>query len=252
MKLEISASQLSFGMRGPDVARVHQAQALGHSVPVSETKTSVLGAGTVAVLKALQAELGLPGSGIVDAATVRAINVLLDKLVTDPRVVRGSVRDADGNPFTNGFVQVFGQSPSGEQVLGRSPLRNGSYQISYQPPPGSNRRVDLRVAVLNDSGLIDTTPSGASILTDAGPLEVVNFLLSGDKHLPSAEYDLLLADLTPLLGARDLAELTEDNNRRDVSLLGSQSGYSTDQVAGLVLAHKLAKGTRTPPAVFYG
>ena len=68
MKLEISATQVSFGMQGDDVVRVHQAmQVLGRSVPVSEVKTRVLGPGTVAVLKGLQQELTLPVTGIVDA-----------------------------------------------------------------------------------------------------------------------------------------------------------------------------------------
>ena len=255
MNLQISVSQLSLGTQGDDVARVHQAlQKLGRTVPVDETANRILGAATVAVLKALQAELGLAASGVVDAATVRKINEKLTNLTTDPRVVRGVVRDPDGNPFPAGFVQIFSQQPDGERVLGKSPLdaSDGSYKISYTLPPDAPGRVDLRVAVMNDAGLIDTRPSGSSILTHAGPLEVVNFILSGEKHVPSTEFGFLLEDLKPYLGARDLADLTEDENRREVSLLASQSGYSTDQVAALVLAHKLAKGTRTPAPVFYG
>jgi Tc toxin complex TcA C-terminal TcB-binding domain/Neuraminidase-like domain/Salmonella virulence plasmid 28.1kDa A protein/Putative peptidoglycan binding domain len=253
MILEISVSQLSLGAKGDDVVRVHRAfEALGRTLPAVETKDHVLGVGTVAVLKALQQELNLPPTGIVDAATVRTINALLAKLTTDPRIVRGSVRDANGKPFTGGFVQIFAQSLGGEHVLGKSPLRDGSYQISYQLTPERNGQIDLRVAVLNDNGLIETTPSGASLLPDAGALEVVNFVLSGEKHLPRAEYDVLLDDLKPLLGTRDLADLTEDSTRRDVSLLASQSGYATDQVVALVLAHKFAKGTIIPAPVFYG
>jgi hypothetical protein len=62
----------------------------------------------------------------------------------------------------------------------------------------------------------------------------------------------LSSDLKPLLGARDLASLVEDKNRRDVSLLAAQSGYPVDHVAALVVAHKLAKDTGQPPPVFYG
>ncbi len=69
MTLEISASRLSFGMQGDDVARVHQAlQALARSVPVSETADRVLGVGSVGVLKALQADVNLSVAGTVDAA----------------------------------------------------------------------------------------------------------------------------------------------------------------------------------------
>ena len=112
------------------------------------------------------------------------------------------------------------------------------------------------MAVLNSSGgLVETIPSGASILTNAGPLEVVNFVLSGAANQPLSEFDQILADLKPLLGTRNLADLTED--RHEISLLASQSRYSPEQVAALVLAHKRERETTTPitttPAqVFYG
>jgi hypothetical protein len=255
MRLEISARQLSLGAQGDDVARVHRAiQALGRSIPISEAETRVLGPGTAAVVKALQQELNLPTAGMVDAATVRAINVLLEKLATDVRIVRGLVRDANQNPFSSGFVQIFAQGLREERVLGRSPLNpaGGSYQISYELPPESNGKVDIRVAVINDSGIIETIPSGTSILTNASPLEVVDFVLSGKADQASAEFDLLLEDLKPFLGGRDLAELIEDDARRDVSLLASQGGYAPDLLVSLVQAHKLAKATSTPAPVLYG
>jgi hypothetical protein len=257
MILKISSSSLLFGMQNDDVARVHRAlQALGRikNVPVTETRDRVLGAGTVAVLKALQADLGLPASGIVDAATVKAINVELAKLATNQRVVRGSVRAADGDPVTAGFVQIVSQSSNGEVTIGKSPLHatDGSYEIAYLPPPESNGRVNLRVAVLNDSGPVETTPSGASILTNAGPLEVVNFVLSGEANQPLSEFELIVDDLKPLLGDRTLDELTEEPGRPEISLLAIRSGYIPEQVTALVVAHKHEKETGIPAQVFYG
>jgi peptidoglycan hydrolase-like protein with peptidoglycan-binding domain len=108
-------------MRGDDVAKVQLAlQTFGRDVPRAERANRVMGASTVALLKALQTDLGLPTTGIVDPETVRAINVNLASLVTDQRVVRGSVRDANSNPFTDGSVETFnkggtGSSPSGDE-----------------------------------------------------------------------------------------------------------------------------------------
>ncbi|SRR5712692_7207944 len=75
-------------------------------------------------------------AGIVEAAAVRVINIKLAKLATDPRVVRGSVRDPDGNPFSNGFVEIFSQGSNGERAIGKSPLdaADGSNEILYQLP----------------------------------------------------------------------------------------------------------------------
>jgi hypothetical protein len=253
MKIELSTDRLSLGAQSDDAARVHLAlQALGREIPVAEAKSRVFGPGSVAVVRALQQEMNLPASGMIDDATVRIINVLLEKRTTAPRVVRGSVRDADGRAFDKGFVQIFGQSLQGEAMLGKSPLRDGTYQISYQPPADGNRRVDLRVAVFDDNGQLETLPDGASLLTEAGPIEVVDFVLSGKKQQPGVEFDILHEELKRLVGAREFSDLEEDEKRREISLLAAQSGYSTEQVAGLVLAHKLAKGTSVPAEVYYG
>jgi hypothetical protein len=253
MTLKISVSQLSLGMQGDDVVQLQQAlRSLGRFVSARESR--VMGPETVAVLKGLQAELGLPATGIVDAATVKAINAKLDQLSTERRVVRGSVLDANGKAFTNAFVEIFSQGPNGEQVIGKSPLNatDGSYEISYVPPPDSKGRINLRVAVLNSSGLVETTPSGTSILTNAGTLEVIDFVLSGEGNRPRSEFELITEDLKPLLGDRFLSDLEEDEGRREISLLASRSGYPPEQIASLVVAHKLSKETETPAPVLYG
>ena len=191
MILEIS-NPLLLGNQSDDVARVHQVlRVLGRSIPIDETANRVLGPQTVAVLKALQADLGVAATGIVDAATVRLINAKLAKLPTDTHVVRGIVRDANRNPATTGFVLLHLQSPAGEQVLGKSPLdaATGAYRITYKPPPDSAGRLDLRIEVHDANGPVETTPSGASILTGAGPLEVVDFVLSGEKNAPPSEFE---------------------------------------------------------------
>jgi hypothetical protein len=255
--LTISTTLLSYGTQGDDVAHVHRAlQALGRDIPASELHSRVLGDGTVAVLKALQAELGLPAaSGVVDDATVRAINAKLASLSAGPRVVRGTVLDANATPYTKGFIQIYRQGGAAELVLGKSAISatDGSYDLSYQIPPSAPGRVDLRVAVLsNDGKPVETTPSGTSILTDAGALEVVDFAVSAAASAPLSEFDLIQNDLQPLLAARNLADLTEDDTHHDVSLLAIQSGYSRDQVAALVRAHQLEEQTKTPAPLFYG
>ena len=74
MTLQISASQLSFGAQGDDVARVHQAmQVLGRRISVSETADRVLSVGVVAVLKGLQREPNLPTRGLRRSGTVNRV-----------------------------------------------------------------------------------------------------------------------------------------------------------------------------------
>jgi hypothetical protein len=107
MTSEIPARELSSGKGGNDVARVHRTmQLLGRSVPAAEVSDRVMGAGTVAVTNALQAEFDLSATGVIDTATVRSINVRLANLTADQRVVRGRVRDTIGKPFSHGFMQI--------------------------------------------------------------------------------------------------------------------------------------------------
>ena len=254
MILQISANQLSFGTHGDDVARVHQALVtLGRDVPNDEITNRVFGGGTTAVVKALQADLNIPATGIIDDATVRTINSLLQSLNNGVRVVRGSVRDANAKPFTQGFVRLYLQGPDGEQSFAAFPISaDGSYNGSFEPPPGSNGRVNLRVAVEKESGPLETTPSGKNILTDAGPLEVINFVLSGEANQPKSEFDLIVEDINPLLGDRRLEDLKEDATQRDISLLASKSGFSSAQIARLALAHKLEQETQAPAPMLYG
>lgn len=160
MKLEISTAHLSFGSQSDDVARVQQAiQALGRDIPADETGRRVFGPGTVAVVKALQTDLSVPATGIVDAATVTAINAALTKLVTDARTIRGRVSDADGNPAKGLSLQLYLEDPAGEKVIGKSALdADGAYQISYLPPENS-ARVDLRIEVRDQTAAVDNSSS---------------------------------------------------------------------------------------------
>ncbi len=254
MRLQISSGQLSLGMRGDDVAQIQQAlQALGREVSAAERRSRVFGPETAAVVKALQAELSVPASGVIDAATVRGINARLGALDTEARVVRGVVRDADDMPFAAGFVQVYRQTPAGDQVAGKSPIdaKDGSYAISYTPPPDNAGPVDIRVAVLSGDAMVETEPSGASILTNAGPLEVVDFTVATAAQPPRSDFERIEADLKPLLGSRNIADLTEGDGRYDVSMLAAQSGYPSEQVAALVQAHQMERDTKIPAPVFY-
>ncbi len=75
------------------------------------------------MLKAPQADFGLPVTGVVDAAAVKAINAGLAKRATDPRTVRGRVSSADGNPARGLFVQGLSSGPCWRALPKKSVLR---------------------------------------------------------------------------------------------------------------------------------
>ena len=210
--LKTASVQLSLGAQGDDVARIQEALAkLGRSLPDGETSQRVLGPGTSAVVKALQQDLGLAATGAVDASTLAAINARVSQAATAIRVLRGSVLSADGAQVKGLTVTVFSQGPAGEALAGKpaTTAEDGSYLVSYTPPPGG--RADLRVQVSSMvSGVAylpinvvqETVPAASSILTNAGPLEVIDFTLSGAANVSRTEYEQISSDVTPLLGAR--------------------------------------------------
>src|SRR5450631_3514464 len=148
MKLAISAPQLSLGLQGDDVARLHQSMlALGRDLPLAETDKQVMGPGTVAIIKAVQGANGLDATGVVDAKTVDAINTSLAAGENAKRVVRGRVLTADGKPSSDASVLVYLQAPGGELVVGKGAVdAQGAYEIAYQPN-SKLTRTDLRVEV---------------------------------------------------------------------------------------------------------
>ncbi len=53
------------GVQDSDVARIHEAlETLGRNVPAAEADKQIFGTGTVAVLKAIQSDLGIPATGV--------------------------------------------------------------------------------------------------------------------------------------------------------------------------------------------
>jgi hypothetical protein len=246
-ELSLATANLSLAQQGDDVARLHEAlQTLGRDIPVDELTRRVVGPITVAVVKALQSEAGLPASGMVDAKTLAAINAALSEAQKAGRLVRGRVLTADGVPAKGLTVQAYLQTPGKEVLAGRSALdAEGGYSISYHAN-AKLARTDLRLEVRGARAVVETSPPAGSILADAGALEVVDFALSGSANAPSPGIARVLADLTPLIGERKLAELD------DVSLLGVQSGRSTVEVASLARASRLAVATKIPVDVFYG
>src|SRR5690349_6557241 len=132
MILAIS-SPISLATQGDDVARLQQAlRALGRAIPDSELSPPTMGAGTVAILRAVQQDLGIPVTGVVDAGTVDAINKRLGNLTSVSHVVRGTVVDSNSAPAPGLTVSLFRQAPAAEVAIGSAVTDvNGAYTISY-------------------------------------------------------------------------------------------------------------------------
>lgn len=254
MSLRIAGKLLSAGMDGDDVGRLHAAlRVLGRAVPPDELGRRVYGPQTAATVGALQRELGLEGTSVLDERTISAINSALEGVGSGERVVRGRVVEESGRPVAGASVSLAVRRPGLETVLATAATdEDGAYDLRYEVPAELAGAVDLRVFVADRSGALETRPSGTSVIADAQRLEVLDFIVTPRADRGTSELEVMLSDLAPLLVGRALSDLHEGDGQHDVSLLATQSGYSTAQIAALVRAHQLARETGRLATVFYG
>src|SRR2546423_931788 len=74
-KMQLTGRDLSPGMRGQDVRRLHaELGQLGFRIPMAETAADFFGQVTLESIERLQREHSLPVTGVVNQVTAEAIN----------------------------------------------------------------------------------------------------------------------------------------------------------------------------------
>ena len=232
--------------------------ALGRSVPQAERESRVYGPRTTDIVRALQDELGVPSTGVLDAATVRLINAKLSKRPAEERVVRGTARLATGAAATGDAlsVNVWLKDRAQEHRLGRSTLdADGGFEVRYTlgGELQARRRIDLRVEVVRAdvtgaTVMLETIPDGLTIIANADLLEVIDFVIVQADQQPASEYEQLLVDVKE-------AGLDQDHLQRlagdQLHLLAREIGHPVSHVAAMAAAQRLAAQATLPEQVFY-
>ncbi len=253
--LRIAVKKLAQGSQGPDVAQLHHALAeLGKTVGSTERAKCVYGLSTAEAIRALQDELGIPVTGIVDEAAVELINERLRTHGADERVVRGSVRLATGAAARDGLVaRVWHQDREQQHLLGETELEpDGSFEVRYRLSAEAQKRsrVNLRVEIATQGGTrpVATRPDGRTILQDAELLEVVDFVIVQPDWQPQSEYDQISRDVEELLG--ELARLDRMDGEQ-LHMLADEASHPIGHLAALVTTRRLARERQVPEPVFY-
>jgi hypothetical protein len=247
-------------MKGEDVKLLHgELRKLGYRIPAAETSKQVFGASTRQAVTDFQKKHRLEATGVVDERTAKRINAEVGELPQpQPRepgpepkgcVVRGQVRQADGSLLIGGTVRAFDKDLRSEEMLGKAQTdRDGRYEIKYtagQFRRAEKQSADLIVRVLSRDGL----PLAASpIIFNARPEETVDLVIGGEEYRGPSEYELHLAELTPVLQGVELADLTEE----DVAFLSGETGIDPEHIAFLVLGARLGRKTDLRADAFYG
>jgi Neuraminidase-like domain/Putative peptidoglycan binding domain/Salmonella virulence plasmid 28.1kDa A protein len=194
-------AHLELNSRGDDVRALQRdLQALGLSVPGGELEEGVVGAGTLAAVRQVQAAAGLEPTGVFDVAAAEALGQALLPLQYQLSRVEGRLLSERGTPAGGVTVSLYRRVPGSEPQAMATAITDadGFYRADFPPleaAAGAAAAIELRVS--DAAGVV--TPISAPIL---GPSrhEVVNLVAPAAAVPLAAELDRLAADVQERLG----------------------------------------------------
>jgi hypothetical protein len=225
------------GARGGAVVHVHRRLVvLGIEVPASELREDRFGPGTEVAIRRLQAELGLPVTGVVDAATAQRLGLP----GTTPRVVQGIVCKPDGTPLPGVAVQLVQPYPHGDAALAEAKSgTEGEFTLAW--PAGVSGELKIRAS----SGEAEPVPAGSPGGTAWVRLSV------GGEYRGVARFTALTAALTPALHRGPAHALGGHGRASELKEVAAATGVPVPDVSRFELAHKLSEQTKVDPAAFF-
>ena len=159
--------------------------------------------------------------------------------------VVGHVKKANGEPVP-AVVKAFNKRLNGEQPIGETRTRNGTYIIKYNPavldsPCGKSTDIIVR-AYTNDVEI-----ATSAVIYNAPKTTTVDLIMGNEVYKGPSEYERLARAIKPCLGAEDPATLTQEN----VLYLVNKTGVDQNNLILYVLAHRQAKIVETNPPLLY-
>jgi hypothetical protein len=249
--MDPKARNLSLKTQGGDVALLHEKLTkLGFDIPEKEATERSFGLKTEEAIKIFQRKHDLEPTGIVDEKTSALIERESSGPPTSEFVVKGQVVHSDGQPVVGSLVRAFDRDLRSEELLGEAKTdEDGHYEISYTAGKllRKKKSANLRISACTEDGREIVT---SKVIFGAGPEETIDLVIDGVYRGPS-EYNRLIKKLTPLLQDLPLADLTEDEKNKDLTFLSGETKEDSQQIAFLILAHRLQKKTGMDAEVFY-
>lgn len=151
-------------------------------------------------------------------------------------IVRGQVRLADGTPLAGAVVRGYDKDLRTEEPLGEPATtdKDGRYEIVYtagQFARAEKSSADLIVRVENPDG---GEPTASSIIFNAQPEETVSLVIGSDARGLS-EFDLLIADIAPVLGKIAPADLSPE----EMAFVAGDTAEPIERIGYLATADRL-------------
>lgn len=239
---------LSSASNGASPQELHsQLQQLGLAVPNLEAVSGQAGPGTRAAIAQLQANFGLPATGVADAATTAVLSGTASALTNNQSTVSGRLVFDYGLPAVGVTIRLYAKGFAGQDAKLTEVVSGpaGVFVLPYTPPPGSNT---LEVRVLNFQKT-ETPISTLGVEGAAG--KVLNLVVPGAIQPLAAEFDRLSADLKAHIGAANLGQAQESDGHRDLTVLNRSTGWDARVIALAAIAAQQSAATGLGQDVLY-
>ncbi|MEO8415425.1 MAG: neuraminidase-like domain-containing protein, partial [Ginsengibacter sp.] len=223
----------------------------------AESTETVFGTGTtqLVVYFQLQQKLGDNLKGMVEETTAGKMNELLKQLggldTTNSNLtytVSGHIYNNNGAALPGFIAEVYIITADNIVAVARAVSdQAGAYKIIYSPGSADNPDIQVRAYMPNDPRNI----TSSVIKYNASANEVLDVVIEAAKVKAPAEFDQVVASITPHLGQLQLNNLKEDSENQQVTYLSNKTGWDGRITAMLASAHKLGDALKLNPAHVY-
>ena len=242
--MNLQGRNLEPNLRGDDV------KLLQSELRLLKLKTQIVdqdgffGSTTFLAVQEFQQLHGLAATGIVDERTATLINQAVGEAGTERFVVRGHVRQANGEPVRNVTVRLFRKGLRKDTPLGQTKVSPaGDYSLEYQP---SEKPLSILVQAIDGNTRV-VAESG--VICKARPVEIVNLSPDGVSSTPS-EFKQLQERTAPILRREQIR--IETLAVPEVQFLACAHGLDEEHLSYLVVSARMARESQMNEEVFYG
>ena len=245
------SNRLTLNTRGESVAALHAyLEQLGHTLPKHEIDAQLLGVATRDALRDFQNAHSLPRSGALDERTRNALENAAGAAEAVNHSLQGRILFDDGTPAENLRLRLYhrGLGDSLTLLADGNVGVGGYYALEYTPPERSiSANLELCARDADDIEV-----SLCSTQFNATKHEVLDLVAPSSLEVLTSEFVRLTNDLANHGGREDvLADLREDDERQDLSVLHRATNWDARLIALAVTARKLMSQTGITAPVLY-
>jgi peptidoglycan hydrolase-like protein with peptidoglycan-binding domain len=229
---------------------------LGYEIDDKEYTQKTFGKTTREAVLSYQRAHALPVTGHVEGATLESLNQDIQQ--ANPQVIateyshrlRGSVRDELWQGMSGMRVQIWEKliDGQGEKLAERATLKNGFFDIPYNPPQDPHTKQIKRPFYLQIKALDARGQQISSKLLFNPPLIAwCNFTKGDQPYRGTSEFEARSKAVSKVIGQGAITTLEETAQNRQISQAAQAAGLAAEDVMKLVLAHRVATQMNHPP-----